>query len=51
MKSIDLNAGAVAPVAREIDLVTLRVTGKVPDDLDGVLVAKWPEPSVRTFRR
>jgi carotenoid cleavage dioxygenase-like enzyme len=44
MESIDLNAGAIAPVAREVDLVALRVTGTLPADLDGVLVRNGPNP-------
>lgn len=44
MTAINLNAGAIAPVAREIDLFELSVTGAVPDDLDGVLVRNGPNP-------
>lgn len=44
MTALDLNAGAIAPVAREIDLFELSVTGTVPDDLDGVLVRNGPNP-------
>ena len=44
MTTIDLNAGAVAPVAREVELGELRVTGTVPDDLEGVLVRNGPNP-------
>ncbi len=44
MESIDLNSGAIAPVAREVDLVALRVTGTLPDDLNGVLVRNGPNP-------
>jgi carotenoid cleavage dioxygenase len=44
MKSIDLNAGAIAPVSRELDLGALRVTGTVPPELDGVLVRNGPNP-------
>lgn len=44
MTTFDLNAGAVAPVAHEMELTALRVTGTVPDDLDGVLVRNGPNP-------
>jgi carotenoid cleavage dioxygenase-like enzyme len=44
MKFPDLNAGAIAPIAREVDLVTLRVTGTLPADLDGVLMRNGPNP-------
>lgn len=44
MTSIDLNAGAIAPVAREDDFVGLRVTGTLPDALNGVLVRNGPNP-------
>jgi carotenoid cleavage dioxygenase-like enzyme len=41
---IDLNAGALAPVASEVDLVPLHVTGTIPEDLHGVLVRNGPNP-------
>ncbi|KVE36403.1 carotenoid oxygenase family protein [Burkholderia sp. TSV86] len=44
MATLDLNAGAVAPVAREIDIAAPRVSGTVPDDLHGVLVRNGPNP-------
>ncbi|WP_121492693.1 carotenoid oxygenase family protein [Cupriavidus plantarum] len=44
MTSIDLNAGALAPVARESDFGALSVTGKLPDDLNGVLLRNGPNP-------
>lgn len=44
MTAIDLNTGATAPVADEIDLVDLPVTGTVPRDLNGVLVRNGPNP-------
>jgi carotenoid cleavage dioxygenase len=44
MTTLDLNAGATAPVVDEIDLVDLRVTGTIPRDLNGVLVRNGPNP-------
>ncbi|AIO66555.1 retinal pigment epithelial membrane family protein [Burkholderia oklahomensis] len=44
MTAIDLNAGALAPVADEVDLVDLPVTGAIPRDLNGVLVRNGPNP-------
>jgi carotenoid cleavage dioxygenase-like enzyme len=44
MTTLDLNAGAIAPVAHEADHVALRVTGTLPDDLHGVLVRNGPNP-------
>ena len=44
MAAINLNSGATAPVADEIDLVDLPVTGTIPHDLDGVLVRNGPNP-------
>ncbi|AOJ02316.1 carotenoid oxygenase [Burkholderia mayonis] len=44
MTAIDLNAGALAPVADEVDLVDLPVTGSIPRDLNGVLVRNGPNP-------
>lgn len=44
MTILDLNAGALAPVAKEIELTALPVTGTLPDDLDGILVRNGPNP-------
>lgn len=44
MTTIDLNAGALAPVAGEIDAVDLRVTGALARELNGVLVRNGPNP-------
>lgn len=44
MTTIDLNAGALAPVADEIDAVDLRVSGAIPRELNGVLVRNGPNP-------
>ncbi|WP_322013076.1 carotenoid oxygenase family protein [Paraburkholderia sp. J12] len=44
MTTLDLNAGAIAPVTHEADHVALRVTGTLPDDLHGVLVRNGPNP-------
>lgn len=44
MTTIDLNAGALAPVADEIDAVDLRVSGAIPREPNGVLVRNGPNP-------
>ncbi|MDN7676470.1 carotenoid oxygenase family protein [Burkholderia oklahomensis] len=44
METLDLNAGALAPVADEIDVVGLRVTGEIPRELNGALVRNGPNP-------
>jgi carotenoid cleavage dioxygenase-like enzyme len=44
MVAINLNAGALAPVVNEIDLVDLSVAGTIPRDLNGVLVRNGPNP-------
>lgn len=44
MAALDLNAGALAPVADEVDLADLRVTGTIPRGLNGVLVRNGPNP-------
>lgn len=44
MTGIDLNAGAVAPVAAEFDHFDLPITGAIPNDLNGVLVRNGPNP-------
>jgi carotenoid cleavage dioxygenase-like enzyme len=44
MDAIDLNAGALAPVVTEVDLVDLCVAGEIPRDLNGVLVRNGPNP-------
>ncbi|MGG1947378.1 carotenoid oxygenase family protein [Trinickia sp. NRRL B-1857] len=49
MTTIDLNAGALAPVANEVEHLALRVTGTLPDDLDGMLVRNGPNPLTGRF--
>lgn len=49
MTTIDLNAGALAPVANEVEHLALRVTGTVPGDLDGMLVRNGPNPLTGRF--
>ena len=44
MTALDLNAGALAPVADEVDLVDPTVVGSIPRDLNGVLVRNGPNP-------
>jgi carotenoid cleavage dioxygenase-like enzyme len=44
MAAMDLNAGALAPVVNEVDVVDLSVVGTIPHDLDGVLVRNGPNP-------
>jgi carotenoid cleavage dioxygenase-like enzyme len=44
MTALDLNTGAAAPVADEIDLADLPVAGTIPQELDGVLVRNGPNP-------
>ncbi|WP_426700280.1 carotenoid oxygenase family protein [Rhodanobacter sp. Col0626] len=49
MTVLDLNAGALAPIADEVDLVDLPVTGVIPQDLNGVLVRNGPNPLLGRF--
>jgi len=44
MTTFDLNRGAIAPVADEVDLVDLPVTGTIPPELDGTLLRNGPNP-------
>lgn len=44
MTAINLNIGATAPVADEIDLVDLPVTGTIPPELNGTLLRNGPNP-------
>ncbi|MDN7683832.1 carotenoid oxygenase family protein [Burkholderia cenocepacia] len=44
MTVFDLNRGALAPVADEVDVVELRVTGAIPRELDGTLLRNGPNP-------
>jgi len=44
MTTPDLNQGALAPVADEIEVVSPRVTGALPHDLNGVLIRNGPNP-------
>ncbi|MGS0892629.1 carotenoid oxygenase family protein [Burkholderia stagnalis] len=44
MTAFDLNHGAIAPVADEVDLIDLRVTGAIPRELDGTLLRNGPNP-------
>jgi len=48
--AIDLNAGVLAPVADEVDLADLAVTGALPADLEGVLIRNGPNPLGGRFR-
>ncbi|WP_116141765.1 carotenoid oxygenase family protein [Trinickia diaoshuihuensis] len=49
MPTIDLNAGALAPVATEAEYLALPVTGDIPGDLNGVLVRNGPNPLTGRF--
>lgn len=42
--ALDLNAGALAPVAAEVDIDVLDVTGELPADLNGTLLRNGPNP-------
>ncbi|MGU7780801.1 carotenoid oxygenase family protein [Burkholderia sp. PU8-34] len=44
MSTFDLNSGAIAPVADEIDIDDLRVSGRIPRDLNGMLLRNGPNP-------
>ncbi|RDS98507.1 hypothetical protein DWU95_41605, partial [Burkholderia contaminans] len=44
MTAFDLNRGALAPVADEVDLVDLRVSGAIPHELAGTLLRNGPNP-------
>ncbi|MEQ8861480.1 MAG: carotenoid oxygenase family protein [Pseudomonadales bacterium] len=44
MSLIDLNQGALAPVADEVLLEAPAVTGELPRDLNGVLIRNGPNP-------
>ncbi|MCE9670761.1 carotenoid oxygenase family protein [Myxococcus stipitatus] len=44
MTAFDLNHGAVAPVADEVDLVEPPITGNIPRELDGTLLRNGPNP-------
>ncbi|QQB33283.1 carotenoid oxygenase family protein [Achromobacter deleyi] len=44
MSTFDLNTGATAPLADEVDLADLPVDGALPPGLDGVLVRNGPNP-------
>lgn len=46
---LDLNSGALAPVADEVDLVDLAVEGELPAALNGVLVRNGPNPRSGRF--
>lgn len=45
----DLNAGALKPVADEVDLAALPVQGSVPEALSGMLVRNGPNPFAGSF--
>lgn len=47
---MDLNSRAIAPVANEVDLIDLSVTGTIPQDLNGVLVRNGPNPLSGRFK-
>jgi carotenoid cleavage dioxygenase-like enzyme len=49
MFPIDLNAGALAPVAAETEHTALRVTGTIPRELRGQLVRNGPNPLTGRF--
>ncbi len=44
MKELDLNSGALAPVAAEIELDDLPVIGSIPQGLAGTLIRNGPNP-------
>lgn len=45
MTDFDLNQGAIAPVADEVDLTEgITVDGHLPDELDGILIRNGPNP-------
>lgn len=44
MSRFDLNQGALAPLADEVDEVNLEVDGEIPVDLNGVLLRNGPNP-------
>ena len=44
MNDLDLNAGALAPVADEVDVPVARVHGKIPEGLAGTLIRNGPNP-------
>lgn len=46
---LDLNAGALAPVAEEVTLGDLSVTGTLPPELDGTLIRNGPNPLTGHF--
>ncbi len=43
-RPIDLNAGVLAPVADEVEVTELTVSGAIPAGLDGVLIRNGPNP-------
>lgn len=45
----DLNRGVLAPVADEVTIDRLRVTGTVPQDLSGTLIRNGPNPFAGRF--
>ncbi len=44
MTMLDLNHGALAPVTDEVDLSELTVVGRIPPELNGMLVRNGPNP-------
>ena len=44
MNLFDLNAGILAPVADEVDIIAPIVKGQVPEELNGTLVRNGPNP-------
>ena len=44
MSMPDLNQGALAPVADEVERSSLAVTGEVPRELNGTLIRNGPNP-------
>ncbi|MEL7158570.1 MAG: carotenoid oxygenase family protein, partial [Actinomycetota bacterium] len=42
--AVDLNRGVLAPVADEVTLTDLEVSGRLPPELDGTLIRNGPNP-------
>lgn len=47
---LDLNAGALAPVADEVELTAVPVCGTVPEALTGTLMRNGPNPLSGRFQ-
>ncbi len=48
--TLDLNQGALAPVADEVTLTDLEVSGSIPADLNGTLLRNGPNPFSGRFQ-